>query len=200
MSERFGKGLSRTPFDNAGLMIEGHVWTTAVKPEAQPHYITLGDILLDEEAVPPEFFVRPDQLETWAYLKGAKAEPRRHKNTPGRYHYTEGPLPFPDPLDRPARTILTAEGGSSPSRFKHVVQTPSGRYRRLTPVELERLNGFPDGWTAGMSDTRRAFCMGNALVVGLVERIARQLAADALATSTDSQDPASETEESRESA
>ena len=92
------------------------------------------------------------------------------------YCYNEGPLPFPDPLDRPGRTVLTAEGGTSPSRFKHVVETPSGRYRRLTPVELERLNGFPDGWTEGMTPGQRAFCMGNALVVGLVERIGRVLA------------------------
>ena len=92
------------------------------------------------------------------------------------YSYNEGPLPFPDPLDRPARTVLTAEGGTSPSRFKHVVETPSGRYRRLTPVELERLNGFPDGWTEGMTPGKRAFCMGNALVVGLIERVGRVLA------------------------
>jgi DNA (cytosine-5)-methyltransferase 1 len=51
-------------------------------------------------------------------------------------------------------------------------------YRRLLPVELERLNGFPDGWTAGMPDTKRAFCMGNALVVGLVRRIGDALADD----------------------
>ena len=46
-----------------------------------------------------------------------------------------------------------------------------GRHRRLTPIELERLNGFPDDWTDGYSDSRRAFLMGNALVVGVVERI-----------------------------
>jgi len=41
------------------------------------------------------------------------------------------------------------------------------------PIELERLNGFPDNWTQldGVSDTKRAFIMGNALVVGLVEQI-----------------------------
>ena len=79
---------------------------------------------------------------------------------------------LPDPLDRAARTILTAEGGSSPSRFKHIILTAEGRYRRLTPRELERANGFPDDWTkSGMSEGQRAFCMGNALVIGVVERI-----------------------------
>ena len=91
------------------------------------------------------------------------------------YTYDEGPIPFPDRTDGPSRTILTGEGGATPSRFKHLIQTEDGRFRRLTPRELERLNGFPGDWTAGMSDGKRAFMMGNALVVGLVERIADEL-------------------------
>ena len=91
------------------------------------------------------------------------------------YTYDEGPIPFPDSTDGPSRTILTGEGGATPSRFKHLIQTEDGRYRRLTPRELERLNGFPGDWTAGMSDGKRAFMMGNALVVGVVERIARRV-------------------------
>ena len=85
-------------------------------------------------------------------------------------------MAFPDPLDRPARTIITGEGGSTPSRFKHVVRQPGGKLRRLTPVELERLNMFPDGHTAGVPDARRAFFMGNALVVGIVERVGAVIA------------------------
>lgn len=88
-------------------------------------------------------------------------------------------MSFPDPLDRPARTIITAEGGSAASRFKHVVQANDGRLRRLLPEELETLNGFPRGFTAldGVSDTKRAFFMGNALVTGIVKRIGDALAA-----------------------
>ena len=76
----------------------------------------------------------------------------------------------------PSRTIITAEGGSSPSRFKHVVSTKHG-LRRLTPIELERLNGFPDNHTKidGVTDAKRAFFMGNALVCGIIEKIANQL-------------------------
>ena len=73
-------------------------------------------------------------------------------------------------------SILTGEGGRTPTRFKHLVQVGDGRYRRLTPRELERLNGFPADWTAtGMPDGRRAFMMGNALVVGLIESVGREL-------------------------
>ena len=83
---------------------------------------------------------------------------------------------FPDPLDKPSRTIITGEGGKSPSRFKHVIHTPKG-FRRLSPIELERLNMFPDNHTyfEGISDTKRAFFMGNALVVGVIEKIGLSL-------------------------
>ena len=81
---------------------------------------------------------------------------------------------FPDALDKPSRTIITGEGGASASRFKHVVEV-NGRHRRLTPIELERLNMFPDNHTLGVTDSKRAFLMGNALVVGIVERVAREL-------------------------
>jgi C-5 cytosine-specific DNA methylase. len=79
---------------------------------------------------------------------------------------------FPDPLDRPSRTIITGEGGASPSRFKHVIKTIKG-FRRLSPIELERLNMFPDNHTKldGISNSKRAFFMGNALVVGVIEKI-----------------------------
>ena len=80
-----------------------------------------------------------------------------------------------DSPEKPSRTIITGEGGSAPSRFKHVILTRSGRYRRLTPVELERQNMFPDNHTEGASNMRRAFLMGNALVTGIVERLGLEI-------------------------
>lgn len=86
-------------------------------------------------------------------------------------------MAFPDALDRPSRTILTGEGGRGASRFKHVIKTKEGRYRRLVPDELDQLQGFPRGWTdTGMTDGHRAFCMGNALVVGVPHAIGKVLA------------------------
>jgi DNA (cytosine-5)-methyltransferase 1 len=82
---------------------------------------------------------------------------------------------FPDSLDSPSRTIVTGEGGSGPSRFKHVIKTKSGKLRRLTPLELERLNMFPDNHTKEATDIQRAFLMGNALVVGLIEKVGKNL-------------------------
>ena len=82
---------------------------------------------------------------------------------------------FPEPLNCPSRTIVTGEGGSSPSRFKHVIRTKSGKLRRLVPRELEKLNMFPDNHTEGCSDVKRAFLMGNALVIGVIERIGKEL-------------------------
>jgi DNA (cytosine-5)-methyltransferase 1 len=130
----------------------------------------MKDIIQNGE-VTDDFYINEKDLDKWLYLKGAKKEMR--KNAQGfEYNYSEGGMIFPDPLDKPSRTIITGEGGASPSRFKHVIKTPKG-YRRLSPVELERLNMFPDNHTKfdGISDTKRAFFMGNALVVGVIERI-----------------------------
>ena len=83
---------------------------------------------------------------------------------------------FPDATDKPSRTILNGKGGRGASRFKHVIKCEDGRYRRLVPDELDQLQGFPRGWTdTGMSDGRRAFCMGNALVTGIPHRIGQAL-------------------------
>lgn len=166
-------------FRNAGVMYGGRVWTLSVRSVYAGRRLTLGDVLVSDDEVAHDFFIPEGELSQWRYLKGAKRE-ERTAGSGFRYFYTEGALPFPDPLDQPSRTILTGEGGSSPSRFKHVIRTTRGRFRRLTPVELERLDGFPDGWTdTGMTDKRRAFCMGNALVVGLVHRIGCELSVDA---------------------
>ena len=175
VTDGFGASRGQTPFRNSGYMHQRDVWTRDLQPLFEGKRQPLGDVLEPLDEIPPAYFVPEKQLPVWRYLKGAKSEQRLHKASATPYFYTEGPLPFPDPLDRPARTILTGEGGTSPSRFKHIIATVDGRYRRLTPRELERLNGFPEDWTAGMSDGRRAFMMGNALVVGLIEKVGKEL-------------------------
>lgn len=179
ISRAFNKeALDKAPFKNAGIMINRVVWTLDAMPDYHGPRTTLGDILVDESEVPDNFFLDAKDIEQWAYLKGAKDEERHNKKHDFSYRYNEGPIPFPDSLDKPSRTIITSEGGASPSRFKHVVRAKSGRLRRLLPIELERLNMFPDNHTNidGCTDIRRAFLMGNALVVGAIERIGRQLA------------------------
>ena len=175
ITENFNKnGSAKSSFADAGVMINRCVWTCKTKPVYNGAITTLGDVLVSEEEVPEEFFIDGEELETWTYLKGPKSETR---TTPDgfQYHYSEGGMAFPDSIDKPSRTIITGEGGKSPSRFKHVVLTESGRYRRLIPLELERLNMFPDNHTQGATDGRRAFLMGNALVTGIVEHIGETL-------------------------
>lgn len=182
VSASFGETRGPTRFKNAGVVVQ-HSVTTVDLEANYPGQGTLGSILLDEEDVDKSYFIPESQLPQWRYLKGAKKEERTHAGSGATYTYSEGSMAFPDLPENPARTILTGEGGSSPSRFKHIIRTRSGKYRRLTPVELELLNGFPENWTAEsaagqVSDVRRAFFMGNALVVGVVERIGLQLASD----------------------
>lgn len=170
ISESFNKGGKNRLFENSGLMINGIVNTIKSKAFYNGEEQVLGDLLQNGE-VSKDFFINEDDLDKWLYLKGAKNEVR--KNSEGfEYKYSEGGMIFPDPLDRPSRTIITGEGGKSASRFKHVIQTKFG-LRRLSPIELERLNMFPDNHTKldGITDTKRAFFMGNALVVGVIEKI-----------------------------
>jgi DNA (cytosine-5)-methyltransferase 1 len=178
ISEEFNKkGQQRNPFEDAGLLVGRDVFTLKTLPAYDGPRDCLGDVLQPQRAVPQEFYVSEKDLPKWRYFKGAKSELRKKPNGV-EYSYDEGPIAFPDPLDRPSRTIITAEGGSTPSRFKHIIQLPDGRWRRLTPVELERLSGFPDDHTRriGISDAKRAFFMGNALVTGIVTRIGLELA------------------------
>ncbi len=174
LSEQFNAGEKLSPFQNSGICINGQVFTGKTFPQFDGEHAVLADILTRDQ-VPPEFYIAPEDIEKWAYLKGSKKEVRTAKNG-FSYNYSEGSMQFPDALNRPSRTIITGEGGKSPSRFKHVVQTSKG-LRRLTPLELERLNMFPDHHTylEGISDAKRAFFMGNALVVGVVERLGKSL-------------------------
>ena len=113
-------------------------------------------------------------LKKFEYLKGNKRIPRIKPNGE-EYFYTEGAMPFPDNLNSPARTMLTSEGGIS--RTTHIVEDyKTKKIRLLTPIECERINGFPDNWTnTGMTDKKRNFMMGNALVVGIIEKIGNEL-------------------------
>ena len=172
-------------------MVDGVYHCIKTEPLQKDFSYTLSKILQTKN-IDPSFFIDEDaplaskttkeqidgsviEINTvgdkWSYLKGSKSEYKI--NSAGiKYKYGEGKMKFPDPLNSPSRTIITGEGGAGPSRFKHVVQ-PNGKMRRLTPIELERLNMFPDDHTKleGISDTKRAFFMGNALVVGVIEKL-----------------------------
>lgn len=173
----FNKDSKLSPFMDAGVMQGGQVATCKIVEAYAGERRVLGDVLVDERDVPEEFYIEPEMLPKWRYLKGAKQEVRTNKATGFTYKYSEGSMAFPDSLDKPSRTILTGEGGRGASRFKHVIKTEDGRYRRLVPDELDQLQGFPRGWTyTGMTDGQRAFCMGNALVVGIPHAIGKVLA------------------------
>jgi len=176
VSDSFNKGKKESPFGNAGMMMDRHVYSVDAEPVYDGPRQTLGGNLINEHLVPEEFFIPIEELPKWKYEKGAKKIERVSK-TGFKYTFSEGGMAFPDNLDQPSRTIITGEGGSAPSRFKHVVKTKSGRYRRLLPIELERMNMFPDNHTLHpeVSDGRRAFLMGNALVCGIIEQIGKSL-------------------------
>lgn len=148
-------------FKNAGVMRNNQIYTVDVIP--QENKPTVLRKIIEDKDVGEKYYIG-NKLEKWEYLKGAK-DILRKAGTPHEYHFREGAIPFPDSLDKPARTMLTSE--SSLNRSTHVIEDPKTKmYRKLTPIETERINGFPDNWTnTGMPESFRYFCMGNALVV-----------------------------------
>ena len=158
-------------FENAGYVHNGIVYTAKVIEKEEPATM-LGVIL--QRGVDEKHYIPSDKMAKWTYLKGAKKIPRQSKDG-HEYIFSEGPIAFPDPWDRPGRTMLTSE--ATLNRSTHVVSDPAtGRLRLLTPVETERLQGFDDEWTnTGMPDRMRYFCMGNALVVPMITRMGHVL-------------------------
>ncbi|NIE63056.1 DNA (cytosine-5-)-methyltransferase [Burkholderia sp. Ax-1719] len=174
----------RSRFGNIGLMVSGSVYTCQSKAHCFDDYsafsthrsaLTLGDIVRKTGPVPTEFYIKPEDEQRWITAKGAKSTARSSNGF--EYTYKEGKMAFPDVLDLPSRTIITSEGGTTPSRTKHSIRDASGKLRRLTPEELEDLCGFPRGFTdiPGISSVARARLMGNSLVVPLVQRIGEAL-------------------------
>ena len=178
------------PFEAAGVMKNGVAYSTSFTPNVTSDYVkptvngktyeTLRDVMAtgdDAKYVTEDFYIPDDQMERWEYFKGPKREPRVDKNG-YEYFYCEGGMAFPDSLDGPSRTIITSEGGKGPDRCRHAIVDQTGRIRRLIPLELERLNMFPDNHTLleGVNDSKRAFLMGNALVCGIVEKVGVELA------------------------
>jgi DNA (cytosine-5)-methyltransferase 1 len=190
-------------FENTGVMRDGVVYTVKTTPDYNGHQITLGEIMEDGD-VDKSFFIPKERLyytnpeidhsdetkerlsedahRTWQYVKGAKKLPRQAQNG-HEYIFSEGPVTMIDEYDKPARTMLTSEG--SFNRTTHIVRDKkTGEVRLLTPIEVERIQGFPSDWTkeclvdgekVEMPVNKRRFMMGNALVVNLINQMEPQL-------------------------
>lgn len=190
-------------FENSGVMKDGVIYTIKTKPVYSGIQKTLGDIM-EVGDVDNSYFIPTERLyysehhenhsdetkeplsdeahKTWQYIKGAKKLTRKAKNG-HEYVFSEGPIAMIDEYDKPARTMLTSEG--SFSRTTHIVRDKKTKeIRLLTPIEVERIQGFPDDWTkeclvdgeiVEMPVNKRRFMMGNALVVNLVNQMEKQL-------------------------
>jgi len=190
-------------FENTGIMKDGIIYTMKTVPNYSGEQITLGDVMeigeVDEQYFIPEeklYYTDPsvthsdeteqrlpkEDRQTWQYLKGAK-KLLRTSSTGHEYVFSEGAIAMIDQEDKPARTMLTSEGGFS--RTTHIVKDKmTGRIRLLTAAETERIQGFPTdhtkyclikGETVEMPLRKRRFMMGNALVVNLIHQMEEEL-------------------------
>ena len=167
MTKRF-----KAAFYNCGVLYNGSILSLEAVPQSKEP-MTLNEIVVNGD-VDKSYFIEDEDLEKWKYMKGSKTIERTSK-TGFSYTFSEGPIAFPDPLDRPGRTMLTSEG--TKNRSSHAITDPkTGELRILLPEECERMNGFPTGWTdTEMPERQRYFIMGNALVVPLITEMGKQL-------------------------
>ena len=163
---------------NTGVMRHGKYYSIETVANFDGNPITLGEILQNETEVPDKYFLTDKaKLEKFQYLRGPKKLERTSADG-HTYIYSEGGMSPYDDLDLPGRTMLTSEG--TVNRSTHFLFV-NNKYRLLTPIEAERLQDFPDDWTAykkledgtvvEVSDKMRMFFMGNALVTEIVRKI-----------------------------
>lgn len=163
---------------NTGVMRHGKYYSIETAANFDGNPITLGEILQDETEVPDKYFLTDKaKLEKFQYLRGPKKLERTSADG-HTYIYSEGGMSPYDDLNLPGRTMLTSEG--TVNRSTHFLFV-NNKYRLLTPIEAERLQDFPDDWTAykkledgtvvEVSDKMRMFFMGNALVTEIVRKI-----------------------------
>ncbi|ENO1434558.1 DNA (cytosine-5-)-methyltransferase [Listeria monocytogenes] len=155
---------------NTGIMRNGKFTSIETVPVSEQP-IPLKDILQPESEVNDKYYLNEDDILKFKTLRGAK-KIQRISADGHMYTFSEGSMSETDDIDKPGRTMLTSEG--SKNRSTHLIKIDD-KYRILTPLECEALNGFPPNWTANMPDRMRYFCMGNALVTGVIERIGKQL-------------------------
>ena len=158
----------KAEFENAGIMINGKVWTRKITPIYEEP-ITIGEIREKRKGL-SKYILTGEKLKKFEYLRGGKKILRTRPDGT-EYYYSEGSMSEYDSLDLPGRTMLTSEG--SVNRSTHIIpDKETGKLRLLTPIEAERLQSFPDDWTnTGMPENRRYFMMGNALVTKVINRI-----------------------------
>ena len=162
----------KAEFRNSGVCINGIGLSLELIPTTKPAK-PLSEIV-EKNGVDDIYFLTQEDKKKFEYMRGAKKLPRVKPNGE-EYLYSEGAMSPYDDLELPARTMLTSEG--STNRSTHIIKDPkTSKLRRLTPLECERINGFPDNWTnTGMPQKFRYFCMGNALVVPLITKMGKKI-------------------------
>ena len=160
-------------FKKTGIMIKGRVFMADYKPKTREES-PLKDLLISN-IEDEKLYLSDVKIEKFKSLKAGYSTTKTSR-TGHTYKYGMGSMQFPDSIDKPARTIVTSE--SNVSRMSHVIEDPGNkRLRLLSPIEVERINTFPDGWTEldGVTNANRYFAMGNALVVDLIKEIGEEI-------------------------
>ena len=156
-SKNFG-----VPQNRERVFIVGHL-----RGEPRPKVFPIGES--DSSPIKQQFNSENKESEiaqtiTATYWKGEKGSHIQQLNQPthsnNRVYSEKGLSP----------TLNTAQGGN-----RQPLVPSKSVIRRLTPTECERLQGFPDNWTEGVSDTQRYKTLGNAVTVNVIREIISRL-------------------------
>lgn len=121
--------------------------------------LILRNILEDDDKVDPKYLLTPKTLLTMD----------RHRNGRPRWEYHK------NPLDGKAACIVASFyklGGLGVLDYRKI---PGKKPRRLTPLECERLQTFPDNYTDTLSQTQRYKAIGNSWTVDVIAHIYKNL-------------------------
>ena len=164
VTDKYGDGK----FLSTGIAVKGIVFSAKYKPKYNGKHTVFKEIFDKKRST--YHYLNDEQMAKAQYTKSHKKIPREKNGF--KYNYSEGQMAFPEDTNKPGRTMLTSEG--SINRSTHFIKAGK-KVRFMTPVEAERMNGFPDDWTKGKTERQRFFFMGNALVTGVVEKIGREI-------------------------
>lgn len=148
---------------------------------------SLSDILQDPSEVDPKYFLSEKALNRFVKNNNIICHstlPRSSKNCnggTGHLQKNDGTTYCIDAANNIAIEIpqmagcLTGGGHSGGNHSDMTILNNGGGIRRLTPIEGERLMGFPDNFTAGVADTNRYRCIGNSVTVPVVADIMKEI-------------------------
>ena len=143
-----------------------YYWTNIKVDDFTPKNILLKDIL--ETNVDSKYYFDDEKLAKVVYAKGKKEVKRNYDGF--EFVYKEGAIPFPNDPNKKANCLISSQS----NRTINVVKDDKG-YRKLTPLECERLQTVSDNYTSVVSDSQRYKQLGNGFTIDVIAHLIKNI-------------------------